>query len=207
MARHRTIGTSTAAGPNTPAHAASRGRGRPRDPQLDAAILTAAGKLLAYAGYATMSLEAIAALAGTTMPALRRRYDSKADLVAAVIVALRTAPVPAPTERPREDALAVLRGLNRALLHGNAMTVVGSLLAEEHHHPELLNLFRTNIVDSRRGALRDALIRGMRAAQLPADLDVDAITSMLCGALYGQYLTVVGLDDDWADRTLDVIWP
>jgi AcrR family transcriptional regulator len=154
-----------------------------------------------------MSLEAVAALAGTTMPALRRRYDSKADLIAAVIVSLRTAPLPAPTERPREDALAVLRGLNRALLHGNAMTVVGSLLAEEHHHPELLNLFRTRIIASRRDALRDALVRGIRAAQLPADLDVDAVTSNAVRSLYGQYLTTVGLDDDWADRALDVLWP
>jgi AcrR family transcriptional regulator len=207
VARHPTTATSTAANPARPAAVANRGRGRPRDPQLDAAILTAAGTLLAHAGYATMSLEGVAALAGTTMPALRRRYDSKADLIAAVIVSLRTAPLPALTESPREDALALLRGLNRALLHGNAMTVVGSLLAEEHHHPELLNLFRTRIIDSRRGALRDALVRGIRAAQLPDDLDVDAVTSMLCGALYGQYLTAVGLNDDWADRTLDVLWP
>jgi len=60
---------------------------------------------------------------------------------------------------------------------------------------------------ARPGALREALGRGIRAAQLPADLDVDAVTSMLCGALYGQYLTAVGLDDEWADRTLGVLWP
>jgi AcrR family transcriptional regulator len=186
---------------------ANRRRGRPRDTRLDAAILTAAGTLLARNGYPTMSLEAVAALAGTTMPALRRRYDSKADLIAAVIVSLRTSPLPAPTGSPREDALAVLRDLNRAMLHENAMTVVGSLLAEEHHHPELLGLYRTHITESRRGALRGALARGIRAAQLPADLDVDAVTSMLCGALYGQYLTAAGLSEEWADRTLAILWP
>jgi AcrR family transcriptional regulator len=186
---------------------ANRRRGRPRDTRLDAAILKAAGTLLACNGYATMSLEAVAALADTTMPALRRRYDSKADLIAAVIVSLRTSPLPAPTGSPREDALAVLRDLNRAMLHENAMTVVGSLLAEEHHHPELLGLYRTHITESRRGALRGALARGIRAAQLPADLDVDAVTSMLCGALYGQYLTTAGLSEEWADRTLAILWP
>ena len=186
---------------------ANHRRGRPRDTRLDAAILKAAGTLLARNGYATMSLEAVAALAGTTMPALRRRYDSKADLIAAVIVSLRSSPLPALTESPREDALAILRDLNRAMLHENAMTVVGSLLAEEHHHPELLSLYRTHITESRRGALRGALVRGMRAAQLPADLDVDAVTSMLCGALYGQYLTTAGLSEEWADRTLAILWP
>jgi AcrR family transcriptional regulator len=186
---------------------ANRRRGRPRDPRLDTAILTAAATLLARNGYATTSLEAVAALAGTTMPALRRRYDSMADLIAAVIVSLRTSPLPAPTDSPREDALAILRDLNRAMLHANAMTVVGSLLAEEHHHPELLSLYRTHITESRRSALRGALARGIRAAQLPADLDVDAVTSMLCGALYGQYLTTAGLSEEWADRTLAILWP
>jgi AcrR family transcriptional regulator len=174
---------------------------------VDAAILTAAGALLAQAGYATMSLEAVAARAGTTMPALRRRYASKADLIAAVIVSLRTAPLPPPTTCPRDDALALLRDLNRAMLHNNAMTVVGSLLAEEHRQPELLALYRTRITESRRGALRDALTRGIHAGQLPGDLDIDAATSMLCGALYGQYLTSAGLSEDWADRTLAVLWP
>jgi AcrR family transcriptional regulator len=186
---------------------ANHRRGRPRDTRVDAAILKAAGKLLARNGYATMSLEAVAALAGTTMPALRRRYDSKTDLIAAVIVSLRTSPLLTPTESPREDALAILRDLNRAMLHENAMTVVGSLLAEEHHHPELLSLYRTHITESRRGALHGALARGIRAAQLPADLDVDAVTSMLCGALYGQYLTTAGLSEEWADRTLAILWP
>jgi hypothetical protein len=56
-------------------------------------------------------------------------------------------------------------------------------------------------------SLGQEIIKGIRAAQLPDDLDVDAVTSMLCGALYGQYLTAVGLNDDCADRTLDVLWP
>jgi AcrR family transcriptional regulator len=163
--------------------------------------------MLARVGYASMTLESVADMAGTTMPSLRRRYASKADLISAVISSLRTGPLPPQTADPREDALAVLRDLNRAVLHNNAMTLVGSLLAEEHRHPELLDSFRTSIVESRRRALRNALMRGVHANQLPADLDVDAVTSMLCGALYGQYLTSVGLADGWADRILAVLWP
>jgi hypothetical protein len=63
------------------------------------------------------------------------------------------------------------------------------------------------IVEPRRGVLRDALVRGVQAAQLRADLDIDAVTSMLCDALYGQYLTAAGVSDEWADRTLAVLWP
>src|SRR3954469_17290798 len=59
--------------------------GRPRNRDLDTAILAAAGRRLGELGYARMSLESVAAAAGTTVPSLRRRYRDKAELVAAVI--------------------------------------------------------------------------------------------------------------------------
>ncbi|WP_216895583.1 helix-turn-helix domain-containing protein, partial [Nocardia alni] len=62
--------------------------GRPRNPALDEAILSAAAHQLGELGYARMSLEAVAATAGTTVPSLRRRYRNKAELVAAVIGSL-----------------------------------------------------------------------------------------------------------------------
>ena len=73
--------------------------GRPRDPALDTAILAAAGRLLGERGYDGMSLEAVAAAAGTTVPSLRRRYRDKAHLAAAVIGSLRVEVLPddAPT--------------------------------------------------------------------------------------------------------------
>lgn len=185
----------------------ARRAGRPRDPRLDAAILGATRSLLAEMGYAAMSLESVAAAAGTSLPSVRRRYRSKSDLVTTAIDSLRIAELPTPSGDPRADALTVLRDLNHALLHNNAMTLVGSLLAEQARHPALLQAYRDRLVDSRRAALRRALEEGIRTGQLPTDLDLDAATSMLCGALYGQYLTTAGLDADWADRVLEVLWP
>ena len=57
--------------------AAARPAGRPRDPELDRAILAAAEQQLREAGYAGMSLESVAAAAGTTVPAVRRRFRGK----------------------------------------------------------------------------------------------------------------------------------
>ena len=51
----------------------ARPAGRPRDPELDRAILAAAEQQLREAGYAGMSLESVAAAAGTTAPAAQRR--------------------------------------------------------------------------------------------------------------------------------------
>src|ERR1700746_2144351 len=57
------------------------GAGRPRDPRIDAAILTATADLLVHIGYSNLTLAAVAERAGTTKTALYRRWSSKAELV------------------------------------------------------------------------------------------------------------------------------
>jgi AcrR family transcriptional regulator len=177
--------------------------GRPRNPDLDRAILSAAGRQLGELGYARMSLESVAAAAGTTVPSLRRRYRNKAELVAAVIGALRVEEPPADAPTPRAHALAILENFHRNLRAIPALAILGSLLAEEERHPELLNLFKTRIVEPRRALLRHALAAG----DLPDSADLDALTSMLIGSFYARYVTIAGIPDDWPNRVLSAIWP
>lgn len=176
--------------------------GRPRNPDLDQAILSAAGRHLGEFGYARMSLEAVAAAAGTTVPSLRRRYRTKAELVAAVIGALRVEEPPADAATPRAHALAILENFHSNLRAVPALAILGSLLAEEQRSPELLQLFKTRLVEPRRTLLRQAL-----AAGLPDSADLDALTSMLIGSFYARYVTVAGIPDDWPDRVLRTVWP
>ena len=177
--------------------------GRPRNPDLDRAILSAAARQFGELGYARMSLEAVAAAAGTTVPSLRRRYRTKAELAAAVIGALRVEEPPADAPNPRAHALAILENLHRNLRAMPALAILGSLLAEEERQPELLQLCKTRIVEPRRALLRQALAAG----ELPESTDLTALTSMLIGSFYGQYLTVDGVPDDWPDRVLSAVWP
>jgi AcrR family transcriptional regulator len=177
--------------------------GRPRDPALDRAILSAAARQLGEAGYARMSLESIAAAAGTTVPSLRRRYRNKAELAAAVIGSLRVEELPADAASPRAHALAILENFHSNLRAIPALAILGSLLAEEERHPELLRLFKTRLVEPRRALLRQALAAG----GLPDSADLDALTSMLIGSFYGRYVTIAGIPDDWPDRVLSAVWP
>src|SRR6202022_4735968 len=57
------------------------GAGRPPDPRIGAAILTATADLLVQIGYSNLTLAAVAERAGTTKTALYRRWSSKAELV------------------------------------------------------------------------------------------------------------------------------
>ncbi|WP_376707719.1 helix-turn-helix domain-containing protein [Nocardioides alcanivorans] len=60
--------------------------GRPRDRRIDTAVLEAAAELLVERGYARVTLGAIAQRAGTTTPAIYRRWPSKAHLVHEVAI-------------------------------------------------------------------------------------------------------------------------
>ena len=146
---------------------APRPVGRPRNPELDQAILAAAERQLREAGYAGMSLESVAAAAWTTVPAVRRRFRGKASVAVAVIDSLRIEAIPAGSGPPRSRALAVLRNFRANLLRANSMAVVGTLLAEEHRHPELLAAFRGRLVEPRRTALRQVLAEGVIRGELP----------------------------------------
>jgi AcrR family transcriptional regulator len=154
-----------------------------------------------------MSLESVAAAAGTTVPSVRRRFGSKAGLAGAVISSLRVAGMPPATGRPRARALAILQNFHRNLMRKDAMAVVGTLLAEERRHPELLETFRARLVEPRRALLGQALTDGIKAGELPPSTDPDILASMLVGSFYARYLATSDLPGDWAERTLRPVWP
>jgi len=196
------------AGNGSPERAA-RGRspGRPRDITLDNAINRAAARHLGERGFAGMSIEGVAAAAGTTPPSLRRRFRNKLQLAMAGINAIRTEPPPAPTGDPRADALAILGSLRVNLARRNGMAILGTVLAEQRRHPELLEQFRRRLDEPLGEHLRETLALGIRAGQLPPGLDIDAAVSLLVGSLYAQYVRTQQIPDDWAERALSVIWP
>ncbi|MEY9934993.1 AcrR family transcriptional regulator [Catenulispora sp. GP43] len=184
-----------------------RPAGRPRNPELDTAILAAAEQQLREAGYAGMSMESVATVAGTTVPAVRRRFRSKAGLAVAVIDSLRVEGMPEASGPPRVLALAILRNFHANLLRENSMAVVGTLLAEEHRNPEVLAAFRARLVEPRRTALREALAAGVRCGELPGSADPEVLASMLIGAFYARYVATSDVPDDWAEQSLRHVWP
>lgn len=66
--------------------------GRPRDGRIDAAIISATRELILDTGYASLSLSAIAAHAGTTTAALYRRWSGKAELVHEAVLSADAVP-------------------------------------------------------------------------------------------------------------------
>jgi AcrR family transcriptional regulator len=143
---------------------------------------------MAERGYARMSIEAVASEAGVSRPTVYLRYSSKEELAVAALGAFRERDRPRATGETRTDLIAQLRHFRRGVERPYGMAMVGTVLAEEPHTPQLLDCFRAGVVAPRRQELR-AVLQGARdRGELRADADLDSAVSMLIGSYYASRL-------------------
>lgn len=173
--------------------------GRPRSEEADRAILAATVMLLARDGYQSLRMSDVAHTAGIGKPTLYRRYASKAELVAAAIVALTAGPQPEPALPAETQAalLSLLRSTAQALATPGGMTILGSLLAQEQRDPELIAAFRTRVFEPRHAVVRDVLERGIAAGEVDPDTAVPIVIDVLFGALLSRAALGEPVTDDW----------
>lgn len=183
-------------------------RGRPRDPDTDRRILDAALQLLGRDGYARMSMDAVAALAEVTKPTIYRRYPSKADLASAALKELATArdaTAPESGGDVRDRLIAHLRHFQEGIERPFGIALVGTVLAEEHETPELLELYRALIVRPRRHMIRQVLLEASARGEVADNLDLESVTSALIGSYYATYLENGSVDRAWPERAVATV--
>ncbi len=182
-----------------------RGPGRPREPETDRRILDAALHLMAEQGYARMSMDQVAALAGVTKPTIYRRYPGKVQLAMAAIVVYCADVSLEAVGDTRIDLLGQLDQLRYALDRPNGMGMVGTVLSEERETPELLASFREHLVGPRRKAIRAILERARDRGELRADADLAIAATLLVGAYYAHYLGGAPFPDGWSEGVVDAV--
>ena len=149
---------------------------------------------------------AVAVEAAVSKPTIYRRWGSKADLATAAVQKIQIAEPPVTTGSPKRDLQCILRNLRQSLLRPNGMSLVGTVLAEEQHTPELLELFRRRLVEPRRRMLREVLEQAKAAGELRRNADLDAAVNLLVGALYARYLASSRIPQGWGDVLVDIVW-
>jgi AcrR family transcriptional regulator len=179
--------------------------GRPREPHTDERILDAAFRLMAQQGFVRMSMDAVAAEAGVTKPTVYRRWPSKIELAMGALVAYCDNSRPPVVGETRTDLIAEMEHFRQAILRPYGMSLLGTVLAEEHETPELLAAFRQYLVAPRRQALAAILEAARTRAELPADADLGLAVNMLVGTLYAQYLAATPFAEDWSARVVDAV--
>ena len=180
--------------------------GRPRDPRIDSAVLDATVEMLAETGYAALSVDAIARRAGTSKPAIYRRWPSKAHLVHEAVFPISDATELPETGTVLGDVREMMRRTvdvlttppARAALPG----LVGETAADPTLHAALLERFAHVLSRGLTEWLESALGRGeVRSGVHAADV-VDAIAGITFVALITHGDT---MDEAWMERTAELI--
>ena len=156
---------------------------------------------MARDGYARMSMDAIAAEANLTKGSIYRRYDGKAQLATAALAFMRDRREQQVTDDVRADLIEELHRFRSGIERPNGMAMLGTVLAEENHVPELLGSFRRDVVLPRRARLRRVLER----AELRPGTDVDSAINVLVGSYYAEYLASGRPKRGWEVRAADLV--
>ncbi|RNL64963.1 TetR/AcrR family transcriptional regulator [Nocardioides marmoriginsengisoli] len=162
----------------TQTDAPEQASGRPRDGRIDEAVLRATAELLVEVGYADLTWAKVASRAGTTRPALYRRWPSLAHLVhEAAFPQSLTAPFPR-TGDPATDVRTMVAGALGAFAHPVARAAAPGLVAAVTADPTLHSALLARFSEAL-GGIEQPLLDLIAGAALfalllhPGDLDAE----------------------------------
>jgi AcrR family transcriptional regulator len=180
-------------------------RGRPRDPGKADAILAATLALLAEAGYDALSMEGVAARAGTSKATVYRRWPDRRALVGAA-VAFQQGPPPAAVDTGslRGDLLALCRRLAAMLARSEGRVVV-ALLQGAAQDPGLGDLMERTAGHTGARLPAEVLRRAVERGELPAGASPYAFDEVAGSALVLRALTGAPAGDDYLEHLVDAV--
>jgi len=180
--------------------------GRPREGRIDAAVLRATADLLVESGYAELSLSAIADRAGTTRPALYRRWPSLAHLVhEAAFPDVLTTTLPQTgslVEDVRMMVAGSLAAFSDPVARAAAPGLVAAIAADPDLHAALLQRFRTGAL----GGLEERLRAAVASGEASPTCDPGVVLDVIAGAsFFALLLHPDDLNSIWVDRVTHLI--
>ena len=185
---------------------APRSPGRPADATLGPVIVYAVLDLLAEAGYARLTLGAVAARAGVSTATVYRRWPTKRELILAVASQI------ADTESPDVDTgsldgdLRTLFEQKRRLFSDRAGAALVALVGESAHDPDLAAAVRQSILDPTRDHLAVILDRASEREQTSVSADPDAAARIMIGLIVTNIaLAPEGDDSGSTSASIDIL--
>jgi AcrR family transcriptional regulator len=163
--------------------------GRPRNPQIDAAVLEATLAVLDESGYGSLTLEEVARRAATTKPAIYRRWSSRQRLVLAAL-GLRLGNVRPPNTGCTLCDLDECLKLFVAAFRRMPPDVIGPLFADCAGDRELRAAFMRTLFDPPRAAVKETLDRAYARGDLRDEVDRDLVLDLV--GSFVHYRTLFG---------------
>lgn len=182
------------------------GPGRPRDPQVDRAIIDAAVELLGDGGVEALSVDAVASRAGVSRASVYRRHQNRIDLMEAAFNAVATTkPAPPDTGSVRSDLIEIVRRVHAALHDTDSGRLLPSMVSAAKVNAEVREALE-RFTTARRTPTIDAIRRGVERGELRADTDPDLVADAVVGAVMYRVLMRNGtFDERQSSALVDVI--
>jgi AcrR family transcriptional regulator len=182
------------------------GAGRPRDPRIDAAILTATADLLVHIGYSNLTLAAVAERAGTTKTALYRRWSSKAELVHEAAFPVAPSALVGPVGDIAADVRAMIAAARNVFTTPVVRAALPGLVADMSADSELNARVMSRFADLFT-AVRVRLREGVDRGEVHHDVDPDRLIELIGGATLLRLLLRPDdeLDDAWVEQTTAIL--
>ncbi|KAA0021603.1 TetR/AcrR family transcriptional regulator [Antrihabitans cavernicola] len=176
--------------------------GRKRSEDTRRSILGAALELVSEGGYASLSIEGIAARAGASKQTVYRWWPSKADvLLDAIATKAELAITTDDTGSFAGDVRSFVTESIAVGAHDQVRRVLRILMAQAQIDEEFAVRFREGFLDRRRIALKSIIDRARSHGDLDSALSPDTMCDIVFGTFWYQILVTDGdFDDDLADQ-------
>ncbi|HEX4705955.1 MAG TPA: TetR/AcrR family transcriptional regulator C-terminal ligand-binding domain-containing protein [Pseudonocardiaceae bacterium] len=162
--------------------------GRPRDPAIDAAVLAATVTVLREHGYAGFAVETVAAMAGTTKAAIRRRWPVRQGLVIDALAAVLVTPPVPDNGCTRCDLTQTVRLLAEVLHSRLPRDVLAPLIADCTKDAALHQRLLDTLLQPSRRAAMVAVQRAVDRGDLRPDVDPALLVDLLASVVYQRAL-------------------
>jgi AcrR family transcriptional regulator len=175
---------------------------RPTGPRAEGrkqAILDAALELLMEVGYDRLSMDALAEKAHAGKATIYRHWSGKAQVVAEAVHRMKSGGVPVvfpSTGSLRGDLLAALDQIACSASDVDAAIIAG-VMSAMRSDPELAELVRTQVLDSKKGEFNGIIDRAVRRGELPQGGSAELVEEVISALLINQ-LVIRGLPVDGA---------
>ncbi|MDA8416523.1 MAG: TetR/AcrR family transcriptional regulator [Betaproteobacteria bacterium] len=177
--------------------------GRPRSSSVRKAILKATNDLLDEDGFANLTIEGIAARAGTGKSTIYRWWKSKGALAIEAFLE-ELAPIIAfpHTSKAMADLRSQMHSVAQAYREKPGK-VVREMIALGQSDPETKNLFIEGYLMPRRNLAKEVLQRAIDQGELKSRIDLEIIVDMLYGPIFHRMLTGhAPIDDNYVNSII-----
>jgi AcrR family transcriptional regulator len=201
-----TMGAGTAVS-NSPVPEVRRKRGRPRDPEADGRILTAAAALILMRGFDSMTVDEVATNAGVGKATVYRRWARKEDLAVAAMEQLYRSEMPTPdTGSIREDLRQAYASALTFINSVNGTDYVRTTIKESMRDDRIATLYREAAERAENSSIamfERAIARGEVRPDIPMSIAVQLIGGIIAmRATTGQAMPTLDELDELVDFVL-----